>query len=243
MPKRDRSAKDQAYEQIKARVLDLRLRPGARVDDIALAAELGLSRTPVREALFHLGSDGLVRVGDRGGFTVQSLDLLEVRELFEAHMVLAKSVARLLTSRVTDAEIAHLQAATDAVDRAIADDDPGRIAQTNADLHLAEARYARNGYLEFLAARIHLQSQRLAFLTFGGEGKDDTRIAEFNRQACADHAETLVALRERDADRAETVATRHVRQFRERINSFLAVTSFDEMAVTFIPTDAAARSR
>lgn len=231
MPKRDRSAKDQAYEQIKNSILDLRLRPGQRVDDIVLSTELGLSRTPVREALFHLSSDGLVQVGSRGGFSVQGLDLLDIRELFEAHMVLAKSVARLLTSRVGDSEIDQLQQASEAFDRAIIEGDPGRIARTNADLHLTEARFAQNGYLEYLAGRIHLQSQRLAFLTFGGERNDDPKIEQYNRAACTDHAASIAALRERDADRAELIATRHVRQFRDRINGFLAVRSLDHISM------------
>lgn len=234
MPKRDRSAKDLAYDKIKVKILDLELRPGQRVDDIQLSAELGLSRTPVREALFHLGSDGLIQIGARGGFTVQGLDLLDIRQLFEAHLMLAKSVARLLTSRISDEGIDQLEAASNAVDRATSEGNPASIASANTYLHMAEAKLARNMYLEFLAARIHSQGQRLAFLSFGGDGMTDPHLAEHYRTACLDHAEMIVALRSRDADRAEEIATRHVHLFRSRMTTFLAAGVLDDVTMTGI---------
>lgn len=235
MPKRDRSAKDQAYNQIRRRILSLELRPAQRIDDISLAAELDLSRTPVREALFQLSSDGLVQVNPRGGFAVQGLELLDIRELFEAHLVLAAAVARLLVSRVTDAGMAELQGISDEVDAATRRADPAQIAASNAELHLAEAKLARNTYFETLAGRIHNQGQRLAYLSFGGDGMADPDIAEHYQTACLDHAEMLEALRARDAKRAETIATRHVHLFRNRINTFLDSGVLDAVSVAALP--------
>ena len=221
MPKRDRSSMQQAVAEIRRRILDLELRPGQRIDDIRLSSELSLSRTPVREALFHLSSDGLVEVGPRGGFAVRGLELLDIRELFEAHLVLARSVARLVVARATDADLEALQAANDAVNLAVADGNPSGISRANSELHQLEARVARNAYLEMLAGRIHGQGQRLAFLSFGGDGLADPDLARHYQTSCDDHAASLLAFRARDADLAEEIAARHVHLFRNRITTFL----------------------
>lgn len=229
MPKRDRTAMDQALVEINRRILDLELRPGQRIDDLKLATELGLSRTPVREALFQLSSDGLVTIGARGGFQVKGLDLMDIQSLFEAQMVVVRAVARLLVVRASDAEVDQLEAASRAVDAAVSTGDPSTIAWANTDLHMMEARFARNEYLSSLSGRIHRQGQRLAYLSFGGDGMTDPHIAEHYAAACQDHAESIQALRARNADWAEEIAGRHVKLFRGRITRFLETESIDGM--------------
>lgn len=221
MPKRDRSSMQAAVEEIRRRILDLELRPGQRVDDIGLSVELKLSRTPVREALFQLSSEGLIDVGPRGGFVVRGLDLLDIRELFEAHLILARSVARLVVARATDADLQELETANDTVNLAVLKGEPSGIARANSALHQLEARIARNAYLGTLAGRIHSQGQRLAFLSFGGDGLTDPDLARHYQIACDDHAASLLAFRARDADLAEEIAGRHVNVFRNRITTFL----------------------
>jgi DNA-binding GntR family transcriptional regulator len=232
MPKRDRSAMDQAHAEINRRILDLELRPAQRIDDLQLASELGLSRTPVREALFQLSSDGLVTVGVNGGFQVKGLELMTVRSLFEAQMVIARAVSRLLAARATDAELDQLEAASRAVDEAVAARNPSGISWANTELHVMEARFSRNEYLDSLAGQIYRQGQRLALLSFGGDGMTDPHIAQHYATACQDHAESIRALRARNADWAEEIAARHVKLFRNRINTFLQSETVDDIHLT-----------
>ncbi|MQA06817.1 MAG: FCD domain-containing protein [Streptosporangiales bacterium] len=216
---------EQAHRAIKDLILTVQLRPGEQLDDIQLAAALGFSRTPVREALFQLGSDGLVTVGTRGGFMVRPLDLFDVGQLFEAHVVVARSTARLLAVRATDADLADLDTATKAVNAAIARRHPASIAATNAQLHRREAEAARNEHLKRLAWSVFDQGQRLAFLCFGGDTTQyDDELDEHFTRVTHDHEEFLDAIRSRDPDRAEDVAARHVRLFRTRTLSFLSTT-------------------
>lgn len=219
MPKRDRSAMERAHDEISRRILDLDLRPGSVLDDIAIAGELGLSRTPVREALFRLGSEGLVETGPRG-FQVAGLDLLRIRSLFEAQQVLARSVARLLAERASDADLDELDEQARAVERAVAAGDPSAIARENTALHVLEARLTGNEYLEALATRIHRENQRLAFLSFGGDRRAGD-LGDHHRLTCRQHAEILSALRGRDAALAERLAADHVELFRSRIAGLL----------------------
>ncbi len=81
MPRTDRRLMEGAYESIKARIISLDLPPGGRLDDRALSLELGLSRTPVREAAFRLVAEGFVDLGAGSSFVVHPIDLLEMPRL------------------------------------------------------------------------------------------------------------------------------------------------------------------
>ena len=227
MPKRDRSVMDSAHEAIKRKIVTLGVRPGERLDDIDLAEELGLSRTPVREALFRLGSEGLVTVGPRGGFLARPLDLVDINQLFEAHIVVARAVARLLACRATEADMAELQVAVNAVRDAIDLRSAAEISAANADLHRLEASFARNQHLRGLAWAIHDQGQRLSFLCFGGEAGYDGELSEHFARTCKDHGDSLAAVRDRDPDTAEQIAARHVRLFRDRVVKFLEMNAVE----------------
>jgi hypothetical protein len=107
MPRKDRSLMQGAYEEIKRRVITLELGPGTRLDDRGLSAQLNLSRTPVREAIFRLGAEGFVELR-ADGFVVRPLDLVDIAHFFEAHVVLSRAVARLAARRATPPQLERL---------------------------------------------------------------------------------------------------------------------------------------
>lgn len=221
---------ERAYAEIKARYMTLRLTPGEWIDDVRLSHELGLSRTPLREALFLLASEGLIQAQPGGGFTVRPLDLSGISSLFEAHIVTAKAIARLVTNRVTPDEIAELREVNAVVNDAIQRRNAPDIAEANAALHKLEARIARNEYLSVLAARIYDEGQRLGYLAFGGaqDWNSNCLDAHFARVS-HDHSALIDAYETRDPDTAEAVAVGHVRLFRERILTYIASSGADEV--------------
>lgn len=221
MAARPRSVMERAYAEIKQRVMTLELKPGAPVDDLRISEELGISRTPVREALFRLSSEGLITVGDRkSGFFVRSLSLLDVSAMFEAQMVVARAVARLVAEKAAPADIAQLRQAESRVVSAIGSQQPALVAASNAELHRLEAEVSRNEYLSALARTIHDQGQRLGYLAFGGATSWELLRDHFVKVQ-EDHQELIDAYEYHDPDAAERVAGRHVVLFRDRIVSFM----------------------
>ena len=221
MAGRPKSVMERAYGQIKDRIMTLELAPGAAIDDLSLSEELGVSRTPAREALFRLVSEGLVIVEPgRSGFAVKPLEIFDLSALFEAHMVTARAIARLVAVRRTSSDIAQLRKADSKVIRAIERQRPADVASTNADLHRLEASIANNGYLAGLACSIHDHGQRLGYLAFGGETPWE-RLEDHFLRVRADHTELIQAYQDRDPDHGEAVAARHVHLFRDRILAFM----------------------
>lgn len=222
----------QAYDEIKRRIITLELKPGQRLDDYDLSVELKISRTPVREAIFLLGSEGLVDIRTKAGFIVHPLDLLDITHLFEAHVVLAKAVARLAARRATEAGLEAMRATAREVESAIERRDYLAITASNARLHRLEAAAARNQHLQAMAESIHDHGQRLAYLCFGGAGGEWGELDEHFRKVRRHHEQMLAALAAHDSERAEKIATEHVRLFRNRVQAFLVSETIEGFALS-----------
>ncbi|HEY9537917.1 MAG TPA: GntR family transcriptional regulator, partial [Kiloniellaceae bacterium] len=139
------SLADQAYEGLLAAIGEGRLRPGDRVRETALAAELGISRTPIREALQRLARDGLVRLDARNGARIVELSLDAIQELYDLREILEGSTARLAA---LGASANNLQRLNAILDREAAHlDNPPALAKLNKLYHQTLCEAASNRYL------------------------------------------------------------------------------------------------
>jgi len=212
---------EQAYANLKRRIITLELRPGERIDDQELSRELRFSRTPVREAIFLLAAEGWVDIRSRAGFIVRPLDVTDVAHLFEAHLVLTKAVARLAAMRVTPDEVRRMREAVTAVESTIAARDFLAVTAANAELHRLEAAATHSHILQGMAESVHDKGQRLAFLCFGGTGARAGLDRHFDT-VMSQHRAMVDALEAHDAAAAESVAVAHVRLFLRRVQDYLA---------------------
>lgn len=222
MPRKQRVLSEEAYAEIKRKIVTLELRPGQRVDDHELSAELSISRTPVREALFRLGSEGLIDIDTTPGFLVKPVGLQDTASLFEAHYVITTAVAQMAARRASSEQLNELEEAGDVVETAIAARDYFGITAANAALHIAEARVAGNPYVEQAATMIHDQGQRLAYLCFGGTVEFREDLERHFQGVVDDHRAFLEALRQHDSEAAIARAQEHVHRFRGRVQTYLA---------------------
>src|SRR3954466_15174945 len=98
-PLQIRSVVDQVYAAVRARILSGELPRGSRLRQASLADELGVSRTPLREALRRLASEGLVELSPNRGATVSQLDFGDMRHAWAARLALEPGAARLAAER------------------------------------------------------------------------------------------------------------------------------------------------
>lgn len=113
-------ASDRTYERLRTEILEWDLAPGTPLGEVELAARLGVSRTPLREALSRLVADGLAEPLGARGVTVSAMSIDDVRELFELRLALEQRAARLAAARrdrtVFDALLAELDRSRDVSD-------------------------------------------------------------------------------------------------------------------------------
>jgi len=140
---------DAAHEQIRRRILDNLWPPGHRALEQEVALALGMSRTPVREALVRLQSEGLVEVVPRHGMRVLPVSPTDMREIYEVLTALECMAAELLAARgPSDAELQPLVDATDAMDHALAADDLDAWARADELFHAQLIELAGNRHLQ-----------------------------------------------------------------------------------------------
>jgi DNA-binding GntR family transcriptional regulator len=140
---------DAAYEQIRRRILDNTWPPGHRALEQEVALALGMSRTPVREALGRLRNDGLVEVIPRHGMRVLPVSPTDMREIYEILSALECMAAELLARRLPgEDQLKPLVDATQAMDKALKADDLDAWAAADERFHRALIDAAGNRQLQ-----------------------------------------------------------------------------------------------
>jgi DNA-binding GntR family transcriptional regulator len=197
------SLADRAYEELRSAIVAGRLEQDTLVVETDLAQMLGVSRTPVRDALLRLELEGLV-VRDEGGrlkvhwHTRKSLDdLYQVRELLEGY------AARLAASRISDDELDHLDQLIEADVDAFRHHRVDQLASLNEQIHGLFLEASRNRILTGLVAELRERIHGLALFVLG-RGEDQERFL-------GDHAELARLLRDGDGEGCEELIRRHIR--------------------------------
>ena len=188
-----------AYQTLLSEIGDGQLLPGDRLRETELAERLGVSRTPVREAIRQLEADGLVTHVPRQGATIRRLDYAEVMELYEMRVVLEGTAARLAARAAADIELDELEAINADLAKAA---DASAAFRLNRLFHDALLDAARNRFL-----RHSMESLQKALMILG-----PTTLAESDRfeSALDEHAGLLAALRERNGAGAEEQMRAHI---------------------------------
>jgi DNA-binding GntR family transcriptional regulator len=201
---------EQAYQRLRDKIVRLELAPGDVLREDDLRAELGVGRTPIREALQRLAREHFVSVIPRRGMYVSGIDVSELSMLFETRTVLEPYAARLAAARGTDE---HWDEMTDALRGAKgAGRDPHALMAIDRRCHELMWTAAGNRFLLDTLDMLYAQSDRLWHLYLAkGAAPADVRAA------VAEHREILASLRAGDGDEAAARVEAHVRAFDEQI--------------------------
>jgi DNA-binding GntR family transcriptional regulator len=198
-----RSVADLAYERIRGLVLSGELAPGTRLGQVELAERLGISRTPVREALRRLGGEGLVDGHSHRGFRVTDLGLDAVLRRLEVRAILEPGIAALAAERRTGRDL-------DLMSEAIADEEEAsdgiEAHDASRRFHIVLARASGNEELVRVIESLWLVEvgRRLLFRRSAEPG--------WQRQDVTEHREVLAAVHEGCAADAERLMAGHVRR-------------------------------
>jgi DNA-binding GntR family transcriptional regulator len=190
-----------AYLYIRRAIQDGKLAPGERLREIELAKQVGLSRTPIREALSRLESEGLVAHDAVRGVVVAELDYGMVTELYYMREVLEGTAARLAAQHASDVEISILDDLCRQYEAALKDE--AALAVSNRRFHEMLYRCSHNRYLLNMVTVLHNALSLLGGTTLG----NPERAAE----SLGEHRAVVTAIRARDADAAEQALRAHIR--------------------------------
>lgn len=199
---RIKSVVDQVHAELLERIVAGELRPGARLRQEALAEELGVSRTPLREALARLVSEGLVEFVPNRGATVARRDFSDMEQAWRARLVIEPGAARLAAERQERLAIESMRE-TVLRQRSVADDVTASFA-LNREFHLALVAAAGNAHLSQFAELLWLS--RIGVPIFARQARDRAQVL-----AWADEHEAIAeAVAAGSAARAERLTRDHI---------------------------------
>jgi DNA-binding GntR family transcriptional regulator len=197
---------DSVYAALKRDILSGALPPGATLREEELARRHDVSRTPVREALGRLESEGLAARHQGSGLLVSEVGPDEIIDLYVLREALEGLAARIAASRRTETDLARLDVLHNLSQQAVNDGDVARAGKMNREFHFLIWRIAGNRPLLRAINGVHEAVQRFPHDTLQYPGR-----LEQSRQ---EHGAILEAIRKRDDVGAERIAIEHVRHTR-----------------------------
>jgi DNA-binding GntR family transcriptional regulator len=202
-PQRRRAdSTERAYAMIRRMVVDFELRPNERINEVQMAREFDLSRSPVREALNRLATEGFLSFVPNRGFFFRSPDIAELVQIYEARAVLEKGSFALACTRATDAQVRELERFWSVALVEYARRDPDRILELDEAFHLHLMALAGNQELTRQMTAINARIRFVRRIQIGRGPRHASMIG--------DHDELVDALRKRAVLRGQKVLSAHI---------------------------------
>lgn len=200
-----------AYRLIKEKIISLEFPPGSVIQDMDLTEQLGLGRTPIREALKLLEAEKLVITVPRRGIFVSSVSITDLQQIVEIRLEMEGLAARLAAQRAGPRELDELDQLAEKVHAVEANSSWSTQERLSLDkeLHLAVAQVSRNPFLVTEVERFYDLAMRLWHLAL-----ERVRPQEVN---LGSHLALIEAVRAGDADRAEAIAREHILEFQRTV--------------------------
>jgi DNA-binding GntR family transcriptional regulator len=217
-----RNLGDDVYRILWSRILSRDLHPGEKLSDLKLSAELGVSRTPVREALHRLLQDGVIRAQPNRGFFVTSFSAKDIEDIFEIRAALEALALRTVITRHPDEDYSWAIAQLDDVSALV------EAATNESEIIAANERFleADQGFHRFIVE--HSDNARLIGLVNGLWAqisvfqKAGTHVPGYTEVALRQHRTIITLLREGRHEEAIEALEAHIRDMKERIIADIA---------------------
>jgi DNA-binding GntR family transcriptional regulator len=200
-----RKLSEQAFDLIKKMILSRQIKPGERIPEEKVSASLGISRTPVREALQKLQQSGLVHIVPRSYASVAELNPDDRTHIGEVRLELDALVARKLAETATEEDIKRFRAIEQACVEFAEKNDTAGVFEAHSELHLEMARRTGNPYLYEMMKSIDLKVQ---FLRASGYMSSEEIFENLSY-----HDAIINALANHDGKKAQELMIRHIKEF------------------------------
>ena len=204
-----KTAHQHVYVKLRELILEGVIASGERLDERALSAALGVSRTPLREAVTRLVGDGLIEHHAYQGNFVRQLDVQQVADLFDVRSALEALAAETAVQRLTDEALTRIASALDSACAALEMGDMTGFAAADRSFHRIVAECSANELLIGLLENLDAQIQLVRVLA--------NRDSDFTARTLAERAEILRAFETRKGERAAELMRRHIEDVKHTV--------------------------
>ncbi|KQW55119.1 MULTISPECIES: GntR family transcriptional regulator [Ensifer] len=202
---------DTLVSHLRDMIIEGDLSPGTRLHEGQLGEQLGVSRTPLREAIKYLASEGLVELVPSRGAVVKRFSAKDVHDMLTVLQTLEELAGKLACEAASDAGIAEVRALHDEMVRRYKVGDRLQYYKLNQQIHSAIVQLAENAALADMHSVLQTRLKRIRFIGHEGPEKWAAAVAE--------HDEMIVALEARDKAKLSEVLGRHLMNAWERVRA------------------------
>ncbi|WIF96003.1 GntR family transcriptional regulator [Caminicella sporogenes] len=200
------------FEYLRNSILNGELEPGERLMELQLAEQLGVSRTPIREAIRKLELEGLVEMIPRKGAYVADLSIKDVLDVLEVRMFLEGLAAYLAAERMSEEEIEELKSILEKFENSIESKDREEMIKLDKQFHDKIIEGSKNSKLMQIVQGLHEQFQRFRVIYFN-EYSEHEQLLKY-------HQAIVEAISKRDCEKAQEYAQTHIAMIEESILSW-----------------------
>ena len=198
----DRSLRIRVFNDIENAILDGEYRDGDSLNELKLSKELGVSRTPVREALMQLELEGLVRNVPNKGAVVIGVTEQDIHDIYEIRIRIEGLAARLCAENITDDELHALEQIVDLQEFYLLKNDTEQIWKLDGDFHKIIYDASRSRPLRFTLSNFHNYIKKARDISVQTEGRAEKTVAE--------HRAILDAIKEHNGSLSEQLTAKHI---------------------------------
>ena len=204
----DRSLRIRVFNAIENAILDGEYKDGDSLNELRLSKELGVSRTPVREALMQLELEGLVRNVPNKGAVVVGVTEQDIHDIYEIRIRIEGLAARLCAENITD-ELRALEQIVDLQEFYLLKNDTEQIWKLDSDFHKIIYDASRSRPLRFTLSNFHNYIKKARDISVQTEGRAEKTVAE--------HRAILDAIKEHNGALAEKLTADHISNAEENL--------------------------
>ncbi|KJS15719.1 MAG: GntR family transcriptional regulator [Peptococcaceae bacterium BRH_c4b] len=194
--------REMVFESMREAIIQGRLKPGERLMEIQLADEMGVSRTPIREAIRKLELEGFVVMVPRKGAFVAGISVKDIVDVFEVRAALEALAAGLAAERITPDELEELERSLVAISEVSSKDDIDAIVETDTSFHELIYKASRNERLFQIVIHLKEQIQRFRTTSLSQPGR--------SKDALEEHRKMVEAISDRNVELAQNLARDHI---------------------------------
>lgn len=199
-------------------ILTLRFEPGSVLDETAISARFGLSRTPLREVFQSMAGEGYLTLEENRGAKVSSMDLASMRNFFATAPMIYASVARMAAENATASQIEKLTAVQTTFRQIVGTKDSLAMAMQNHLFHQTIGEMADNPYLTPSLNRLLIDHTRMSQLFYHANTPDEQSKV---RQACDQHDQMIEAIASREPARIVELTLDHWALSKDQADKFV----------------------
>ena len=210
-----------AYETIVRKIICLEYPPGQYLEENQLVEELGIGRTPVREALVRLQSENMIESQPNKGVIVRPITLQNTKAMFESMHIFEFGVVDVAMMKDCTLSIKKMRISNEAVKNAVLSNNVFDLVQANHEFHMNFAQCSQNEFLIRAVNDVRKEAKRLSYLSYNNIIDPQRPLELHYKSVVQEHDQIIDGLARKDEAGLKLLLQEHIETFRQRIIAFM----------------------